>query len=176
MTEKQTFRLTLIIGIVVALLVVVLNENILPRPANIPTFTQNLPLLNAFINGTCFFLLLVSLNRIKNKKIEDHKKINISVFFLSSLFLVSYVFYHWLYDETSYGGEGSLRTFYYLILISHILLAAVVLPLVLMSFYYALNKDFEKHKRITRFSYPIWLYVTFTGVIVYLMIQPFYKF
>ena len=81
MTEKQTFRLTLIIGIVVALLVVVLNENILPRPANIPTFTQNLPLLNAFINGTCFFLLLVSLNRIKNKKIEEHKKIKFFNFF-----------------------------------------------------------------------------------------------
>jgi len=176
MNEKKIFRIVLGVSIVVAALVVVLNENILPRPSRIPLFTRHFPFINAIINGLCFVLLLISLGKIKAKKIEQHKKINISVFFLSALFLVSYVIFHWLYDETTYGGQGAIRTFYYLILVSHILLAAIVLPLVLMSFYYALNNDFEKHKRMTRFSYPIWLYVTFTGVIVYLMIEPFYSF
>ena len=84
--------------------------------------------------------------------------------------------YHFFVPETSYGGEGILRFLYYFILITHIILAASVLPLILLSFWYALNDKFIKHRKIVRYTFPIWLYVTTTGVLVYLMIQPYYTF
>jgi putative membrane protein len=92
------------------------------------------------------------------------------------LFLVSYVAYHWMADETKFPLDNPLRPVYLTILISHIILAAVVLPLVLISFWYGLNNKVEQHRKMTRFSFPIWLYVTTTGVIVYFMISPYYPF
>lgn len=97
-------------------------------------------------------------------------------FVLSSVFLVSYIIFHATGIKTTYGGIGAVRTLYYLILISHIILAAIVLPLVLLSFQKGLQMQVEKHKKLVRWSYPIWLYVTVTGVIVYLMISPYYSF
>lgn len=175
-SEKLVFRVVLGISIVVFLLVVLLNKNVLPVPDSFPSFVYKLPLMNAIINGTCFVLLLISYYMIRHKKISIHKKINLTTFGLSSVFLISYVLYHWLVPETSFGGEGTIRTIYFIILVSHIVLAAIVLPLVLLSFYYGLKDDRRRHRRIVRFSYPIWLYVTFTGVIVYLMISPYYNF
>jgi putative membrane protein len=119
-------------------------------------------------------LLIWSLIEIKKKNIQKHKTINLMAFALSSVFLVSYVLYHWMAPETSYPAENPLRTFYLSILTSHIILAAIVLPLILISFYRGLQMQVELHKKIVRFAYPIWLYVTVTGVIVYLMISPFY--
>lgn len=174
--DKLFFRIALGISIVVFLLVVILNRRLLPAPEHTPDFVRYLPGLNAFINGTCSILLLISLWAIRNKKIRVHKTINLTTFGLSALFLVSYVLFHYFIAETSFGGEGLIRTVYYAILISHIVLAAVVLPLILLSFYHALNGNFVKHKRIVRFSYPVWLYVTVTGVVVYLLISPYYNF
>lgn len=119
-----------------------------------------------------------------------HKRINLFAFLLSSIFLISYILFHYLAPETKYGdlnhdgtlsageiGEaGNTRYVYYVILITHIVLAAAVLPLVLLSFYRGLQLQVEKHKRLVRWSYPIWLYVTITGVVVYLMISPYYNF
>lgn len=174
--EKAVFRLVAAVSVFVFVLVLLLNRKIFPRPEVIPDFVKFLPPLNAFINGTCFILLLISFYFIKQKRIDIHKKINLTTFFLSSLFIITYVTYHYLADETRYPEGNSLRTLYLFILASHIIFAATVLPLVLLSFYYGLKMDVKKHKRIVRFAFPIWLYVTLTGVIVYFMIAPFYRF
>jgi putative membrane protein len=94
---------------------------------------------------------------------------------LSAAFLVMYVLYHMTSDSTSYGGVGAIKYVYYFILITHILLSIVVVPLVLFTFLRAWLGDFERHKRLAKFTFPIWLYVAVTGVIVYLMISPYYK-
>lgn len=175
MNDKITFRIVLGISIFVFIAVIILNRKILPVPAVIPDFVYQLPKLNAFINGTCSILLLISLYFIKRKNIEAHKKVNITAFVLSSLFLISYITYHWMAKETSFPHDNPMRTVYLTILISHIILAALVLPMVLMSFYYGLQMDVVKHRKLVRFAYPIWLYVTVTGVVVYLMISPYYQ-
>lgn len=172
--DKTIFRLAIGISIVVLIAVIILNKQVLPKPAVLPSWTYVLPLINAVINGICSVLLLLSLNFIKKKNINAHKNINLAAFFLSSIFLVSYVLYHWLASDTHFPVGNSLRGIYLTILTSHIILAAVVLPLILMSFYRGLMLQVELHKKIVRFAYPIWLYVTITGVIVYIMISPYY--
>jgi putative membrane protein len=168
------------VSVFVFVAVIVLNKKILPVPETVPAFVSKLPKLNAMLNGTCSLLLLLSLYMIKQKNIMAHKKLNIITFILSSVFLLSYITYHWLAVETAYP-EGPLRTPYLVILVSHIILAALVLPLVLLSFYYGLKTQaanghiyYQKHKKLSRWSFPIWLYVTITGVVVYVMISPFY--
>lgn len=174
MNDKLVFRLVMAVSIVVFVAVVILNKKILPVPEVIPAFVYKLPMLNAFINGTCSVLLVLSLYMIKQKNIVAHKKINIITFCLSSLFLLFYITYHWLAQETSYPKDAPFRSVYFFILISHIILAAMVLPLILMSFYRGLQNQVEKHRKLVRFAFPIWLYVTITGVVVYLMISPYY--
>lgn len=172
--DKLVFKLVMGLSLVIVAAVVVLNKKILPVPETIPNIIYSLPKLNAFINGTCSILLLLSFYFIKQKKIEIHKKLNITAFILSGIFLLSYVTYHWLAQETAYPKDNPLRPVYLAILISHIILAAVVFPLILFSFYRGLQNQVELHKKIVRWSYPVWLYVTISGVVVYLMISPFY--
>jgi putative membrane protein len=176
LNDKLVFRISMVLTIVVCILVILLNRRLLSPPSDFPDFIYRLPLLHAIINGSCSLLLIASLSAIKAKKVALHKRLNLSAFFLSVVFLLSYVTYHFLVPETSYGGEGFLKYLYYSILITHIIGAAVVLPLILLSFWYGLQNQVEKHKKVVRFSYPIWLYVTTTGVIIYLMISPFYSF
>jgi putative membrane protein len=188
MSDKKLFILAGAITIVVLAVVVILN--IISQPGYSPDFVKYLPLLNACLNGTCTVLLLFSLYCIKQKQILWHKRINIITFSLSSVFLISYILFHYFVEETKYGdanhdgivdavelaAAGGMRIFYFAVLISHIALAAIVLPLVLISFYWGLKMEVKKHKRIVHLSYPIWLYVTITGVLVYLMISPYYNF
>jgi putative membrane protein len=174
--DKLYFRIVMALSIVVFLAVVVLNRKWLPRPEIMPDFVQYLPKLNAIINGTCSVLLLISLYFIKQKNIAAHKTTNIVTFVLSSMFLVSYVMYHYFANETIFPLENGLRPVYLTILISHIILAALVLPLVLLSFYHGLLMNVQKHKKLVRWAFPIWLYVTVTGVVVYIMISPYYPF
>jgi putative membrane protein len=190
MTDKFIFRFVAAISTFVFVVVLILNRRLIPAPAIVPSFTHYLPKLNAALNGTCSVLLLLSLYFIKKKNITVHKRINILAFCLSSLFLVSYIIFHYLAPETRYGdlnGDGTLspsevtaagniRYVYYVILTSHIILAAGVLPLILLSFYRGLQMQVAKHKKLVRWAFPIWLYVTVTGVIVYLMISPYYHF
>jgi len=110
------------------------------------------------------------------KNVQRHKKINILTFVLSTIFLLSYVTYHWLSEETKYPLDNPMRPLYLGILISHIILAATVLPMILLSFWYGLSNQVQKHRKLVRFTFPIWLYVTITGVVVYLMISPYYNF
>lgn len=168
------FQIILVLSIAVFAVVVALYQ--LPKAENIPAWAFGLPKLNALINGTCSLLLLASLAAIKRKNIELHKRINITAFILSSLFLVSYIRFHSFGVETFFPEENPIRPFYLFILISHIILAALVLPLVLTSFYLGLSGNIDLHRKVSRFTFPIWLYVTTTGVLVYLMISPYYKF
>jgi putative membrane protein len=174
--DKFYFRLVLSVSIFVFAVVLILNRKILPRPEIVPSFAYFLPKINALINGTCSILLLVSLYFIKRKNIAAHKTTNIITFILSSLFLVSYILFHYLADETKFPAENPLRPVYLIILVSHIVLAAGALPLILLSFYHGLQLNVERHKKLVRWTFPIWLYVTVTGVVVYLMISPYYNF
>lgn len=176
LSDKVLFRIVTAVSIFVFVVVVLLNRRVIPVTIETPDFVYGLPKLNALLNGICSILLLVSLWAIKQKNISLHKKINLLTFFISSIFLVSYIVFHYFVKETSYGGGGSIRYVYYFILITHIVLAAIVLPLILLSFHRGLQMQVEKHKKLVRFAYPIWLYVTVSGVIVYLMISPYYQF
>ena len=175
--DKLIFRIVMAVSIFVLVVVIVLNEKIIPRPTlsvDQLKAIYKLPLLNAIINGTCSILLLLSLYMIRKKNIQAHKKINITTFLLSSLFLVSYITYHYLAGDTKYPSDSPTKMLYYIILTSHIILAALVLPLILLSFHRGLQMQVAQHKKLVRWAYPIWLYVTITGVIVYLMISPYY--
>jgi putative membrane protein len=176
MSDKAIFRFVTGISVFVFLVVVVLNRKIIPVTIETPSFVYFLPKLNAIINGLCSVLLVISFIQIKMKNIQAHKRLNIATFILSSVFLVSYILFHYFVKETTYGGTGFIRYVYYTILISHIILAAAVLPLILLSFHRGLQMQVEKHRALVRWSFPVWLYVTVTGVIVYLMISPYYTF
>jgi len=188
--DKTVFKIVLVVTVLICVVVVALNQKIIPVPNSFPSFIYKLPMLNAFLNGTCSILLIASLWAIKNKNIALHKKLNLTAFFVSSLFLLSYVTAHYFIPDTIFGdvnhdhvldadektNVSSIRPIYLVILLSHIFLAVIVLPMILLSFYYALKDDRVKHKKITRFSYPIWLYVTLSGVVVYLLIAPYYNY
>jgi putative membrane protein len=189
-SDKFIFRFVAGISIFVFLVVVILNRKILPAPAVSPQLLYFFPKLNAFLNGACSVLLVLSLYSIKHGQITWHKRLNITAFCLSSLFLVSYILFHWLGPETIFGdlnsdgilspeesmAVGRSRTIYLIILITHIILAAGVLPLILLSFYRGLQMQVEKHKKLVRWTFPIWFYVTVSGVIVYILISPYYNF
>lgn len=176
--------------VLVCAIVVVLNQKWIPHPVEFPSFIYKLPTLNAFLNGTCSVLLVASLVAIKKKNIALHKKLNVTAFVLSALFILSYVTAHYFIPDTKYGDlnhdgmmsaeeselVSGIKPIYLVILLSHIFLAIIVLPLVLLSFYYGLTDQREKHKKLTRISYPVWLYVTVTGVVVYLMISKYYNY
>ena len=188
--DKTVFKIVMAVSILICLVVIALNQKLIPVPDTFPSFIYKLPLLNAFLNGSCSVLLVASLWAIKKRNIELHKKLNLTAFLLSSLFLISYVTAHYFIPDTKFGDVdhngiidqmelstvSSIRPIYLAILLSHIFLAVIVLPMILLSFYYALKDDRVKHKKITRFSYPIWLYVTITGVVVYALISPYYNY
>jgi len=143
---------------------------------------------NAIINSIVAILLLAALVSVKQQQYELHKKLMLAAIVLSVFFLLSYIGHHLLAGETKYGDTnhdgivsddeklsvGGLRTFYYIILITHIPLAAVVLPFILFTAYRALIGEYEQHKKLTRITWPLWFYVAVTGVIVYYMISPYY--
>jgi len=133
-----------------------------------------LPTINASLNATAGILLIFGGIAIKNKQVEAHKKIMISAFYCSALFLCCYLYYHLTSRGIShYQGKGILRIIYFLVLIPHTLLAVTIVPFIIMAIRYALRGEIDKHTRITRKLYPTWLYVSVTGVVVYLMLYIF---
>jgi putative membrane protein len=134
-----------------------------------------LPPIYATINGITAVLLVVAVRSIRNGRQKRHENIMKTCIALSASFLVMYVLYHMTSEPTAYGGAGALKYVYYVILIPHILLSVAITPLVLFTFSRALSRNFERHRRLAKFTYPIWLYVAVTGVVVYLMISPYYK-
>ena len=133
-----------------------------------------LPKLNAYFNGTAFLCLIGAFIAIKNKNIKVHRAFTTTALVLSMLFLVSYVAFHLTTESTKFGGDGWIRTVYFIVLISHILLSTGIIPLVLFTYVRGLGMQVEKHRKIAKITWPIWLYVTATGVIVYWMISPYY--
>ncbi len=134
-----------------------------------------LPPIYATINGMTAVLLILAVIAIKNGKRKLHEGLMKSCIALSALFLVMYVVYHMTSESTKFGGEGAIATVYYFILITHILLSIVVVPFVLFTFSRAISGNFERHKALAKFTFPIWLYVAVTGVVVYVMISPYYS-
>ena len=141
---------------------------------DIGSWTKFLPHLNGLLNSMTAFLLILGYTLIKKKNIRMHRLTMLLAFGLGSLFLVSYVLYHLTNPSTPFGGDGLVKVVYYILLISHVLLAAIVVPFVLYAVYYALSNQIDRHKKIVKWTLPIWLYVSVTGVIVYLMISPYY--
>jgi putative membrane protein len=112
---------------------------------------------------------------VKQKKFTRHRNVMLTAFGFSSLFLVSYILHHLLTADTHFGGQGAIRYFYFPLLITHIFLAATILPFILLTTYRGLTSDFANHRKIAKITYPIWLYVSISGVIVYLLISPYYS-
>tara|TARA_B100002052_G_C15467060_1_gene412522 strand:- start:18 stop:539 length:522 start_codon:yes stop_codon:yes gene_type:complete len=161
---------------VVSVLIPIAVAILLFMPSKIDLFgdwTYKLPHFNAIINSLTSLFLILSFYMIKYKKnIKAHQNLNTASFILGSIFLVSYIIYHSSVESTPYQGDQ--RVIYFSFLISHILLSIVVVPFVLFAFYYALTKQIDKHKKVVKYTFPIWLYVSVSGVIVYFMISPFY--
>ncbi len=133
-----------------------------------------LPRLNAIFNSFTFIFLLAALYFILKKNVKTHRNFIFAAFSTTTLFLVTYLTYHYLAPSTSFGGEGIVKSIYYFVLISHILLAPIVVVLALFSLVWGLTRNISKHRKIARWTMPIWLYVSLSGVIVYLMISPYY--
>ena len=171
MESKEPYRkLIIVLSIIIPIVIAVLFK------VQIKGYDFSfLPPIYATINGITAILLITALVAIKNKKRVLHERIMKLCIMLSASFLVMYVLYHMTTESTTFGGEGIMRTVYFFILISHILLSIVVIPMVLFTFSRALSGNFERHKALAKFTFPIWLYVAVTGVIVFLMISPYYK-
>lgn len=129
---------------------------------------------NAIINGTVSVLLVAALVAVKSKNFELHKKLMKGAIFLSVIFLVTYIGHHMFAGETEFPKDNPMRGFYLVILSTHIVLAAIILPFILFTAYRALIAEFPEHKKLARYTWPIWFYVAVTGVIVYFMISPYY--
>lgn len=133
-----------------------------------------LPHLNAFLNTTSAILLVAGYYHIRNGRIQSHRKCQIAALATSTLFLISYLTYHYYHGDTRFLGQGIVRPFYFTILITHVVLAIVIVPLVLITAYRAARGDFIRHRQIARWTFPLWLYVSVTGVIVYIMLYHAY--
>lgn len=170
MNETRLNRIINVLSVLIPLVVAALFGIKVPGVEPL-TF---LPPIYAGINGLTAILLLAAVWAIKNQKRGLHQKLMTTCIILSALFLLMYVAYHMTSESTPYGGEGILRPIYFFILISHILLSIVIIPLVLKTYLRAYLGNFEKHRKLARITFPVWLYVAVTGVIIYLMISPYY--
>ena len=170
--EKKVNRWILIISILIPLVVAILFGVRLPNVEPLGF----LPPIYASINGLTALLLIAAVWAIKNGNRQLHQYLMTSCIALSLVFLAMYVAYHMTSDSTSFGGEGFIRYVYYIILISHVLLSIAIITLVLHTYARAYLKNFERHKKLARITFPIWLYVAVTGVVVYLMISPYYSY
>lgn len=166
--EAKPKLLINVLSVVVPVAVAVLIS--FPNKLDLGSWTKNLSHIIGIINTLTTIALIAGLIFIKRKKVHQHRIAMTISFVLGGLFLVSYIIYHATNPANVFNGEGAARTVYLILLITHIGLSLIVLPLVLRAMYYAITKQFEKHKRIVKFAYPIWLYVSATGVIVYLML------
>ena len=168
--NKWIVLLSITIPVVVAILFKVKLKD-LGYPVTPMTF---LPPIYATINGITALLLVAGVWSIKNGKRDLHEKLMKTAIACSLAFLVMYIAYHMTTDSTSFGGNGPVKYVYFFILISHIILSIVTIPLVMITYVRTLGQRFDKHKKIAKITFPIWLYVAVTGVVVYLMISPYY--
>ena len=187
--NKLYLRIIIGVSIAIPVAVAVLIFTPLKTGLGYLSWVQNLPAFHAIINSLTAILLVGAAVAIKKKNVSLHRSLMLTCLVLGALFLASYVLYHSSVSTTIFGDlngdgqlsleevtqTGNLRAVYLVVLLSHIILSMVVLPLVLMAFYFALDNQIERHKRIVKFTFPIWLYVSVTGVVVYFMISPYYS-
>jgi putative membrane protein len=171
--DKLAYQLIGVLSFVVFAAVVLLSRVTLE--VNLGFNPHVFAFLNAVINSAVSILLILAFVFVKQKNYVAHKNVMLVAIVLSAGFLVSYIAHHLFAGETRFGGEGGIRTFYYIILASHIVLAAVILPFILLTAYRSLTGEYGKHKKIARYTFPLWLYVSVTGVLVYLLISPYYS-
>jgi len=169
----KTLRIwTWVITVAVLFLVGLMRQVKIPLPEGV-SFSF-LPPIHASLNALTAVVLIFAFRFIKQKKVEQHRKSIYLAFALSVGFLLSYVLYHFTTPETLYGGEGFMRTLYFILLISHIVLAAGIFPFILFTFIRAYTNQIDQHKKMARWVFPFWLYVAITGPICYLMLLPYY--
>lgn len=172
--EQKFSKLIIIVSILIPVVVAILfNIKLKDLGYNVEPLSF-LPRIYATINGITALVLVAGVLAIKNGKRQLHKQLMTTAIGLSLAFLVMYIAYHMTTDSTKFGGEGMIRNLYFFILITHILLSIAVIPLVMITYVRALAEKFDKHKKIAKITFPIWLYVAVTGVVVYLMISPYY--
>ncbi|MCS7153122.1 MAG: DUF420 domain-containing protein [Bacteroidia bacterium] len=169
--ESTVRRLIWIASVAIPLVVILLLS--LPR-IDIGVDTSFIPRLNALINTSVSVLLLVGYFLIRQKQVSAHRKVMLTAFGLSVLFLVSYVVYHLTHEEVRFGGTGWIKVLYLFVLITHVGLSVFVVPLALFTMYPALMGRYGEHKRLARWTFPLWLYVSVTGVLVYVFLHPYY--
>jgi putative membrane protein len=167
---KSYGKLITVVSVLIPVVVAILFTVRLPNVAPL----DFLPPIYAGINALTALILVIAYVAIRQKNIKLHEKLMKIAIALSLVFLVMYVAYHMTADPTPFGGEGIVRQVYYFILISHILLSVGIIPMVLITYVRAISKRFADHKKISVITFPIWLYIAVTGVVVYLMISPYY--
>lgn len=175
--SKQRNYNPVIWALSILIIAVILASNYLPRSTDGTIAGIDLtvlPLLNAIFNAITFVLLVCALIMIKKRNIPAHRNFMLSAFGVTFLFLISYLSYHAMAGSTSLGADGFVKYIYYTILITHIVLAAALVPLSLITLGRGLNRNDRKHKKIAHWTMPIWLYVSLSGVVVYLFISPYY--
>ena len=170
--EKKLNRWAWAVTAVVLLLVATMHK--IPKIKTDLDFTF-LPALYSTLNAITAAILIAGLIFIKQKKTRLHQKAMTAAIFSSILFLLGYVVYHLIYEDTKFGGEGTIRYIYFFLLITHIILAAVIFPFILFTFIRAYTGQFERHKKMARWVYWLWLYVAVTGPVLFLMIRPYYE-
>ncbi|GAB2522245.1 DUF420 domain-containing protein [Spirosoma aerophilum] len=170
--ERKANRVITILSLAIPIAVAVLLG--IRQKVDLGSWTTYLPHINGIINSITSVLLLMGLYFIRQKNIVAHKRAMLAAFTFGSLFLVSYVLYHLTNESTPFGGQGWIRPVYYFLLVSHIVLSVVVVWFVLRAVYFALSGQIARHKQTVKYAFPIWLYVSVTGVIVYLLIKPYY--
>jgi putative membrane protein len=172
--EKKFSTFIIVVSIVIPVVVALLfNVKLKDFGFDVAPFSF-LPPIYATVNGLTAVVLIAAVISIKNGNRKWHERLMTTAICLSVAFLVMYVAYHMTADSTKFGGEGAIRYVYFFLLISHILLSIIIIPLVLITYVRALSESFDRHRKIARITFPIWLYVAVTGVIVYLMIAPYY--
>jgi len=177
MKKQDSFFVPLIITLSIVIPIVVALLMIFPDVFHIESESidfSSLPFFHAILNGSTSVLLFTGFILIKNKKTNLHKISMLSAFVLSSVFLLSYVTSKLTNAPVPFGGEGIIRYIYFFILISHIILSVLVLPLALFSIYRGMTGEIEKHKSIVKYTFPVWMYVAITGVLVYILMSPYY--
>ena len=174
--QKKDKQAKWIIGIIsITIFTIIATLSKLKLAINLGFNVHLFATINAYINGTVSILLVAALIAVRQKKYVLHKNIMLTAIIFSSVFLVSYIFHHLLAAETKFGGQGALKYVYYFILATHIILAAIILPFILFTAYRALTGEWLMHKKIARYTWPLWLYVSITGVLVYMLISPYYS-
>ena len=165
----------LIIGVSVLVPLIVFLLYLFPaEPRQDLGWISFLPAFNASVNSITAILLVLARVAILKGNEGSHRNLMLTAFGFSGVFLISYLIYHSSAEPTSYGGEGLIKGLYYILLISHIILAALVLPLILFAIYFGLTEKRKQHKKIVKWTFPIWLYVAISGVLVYLLLSPYY--